>query len=373
MVTAYYISKLSKKSDNLAIDEYYQYLLKNFVCLKTADDIQNRCRVCLKPSSVSIYDKYNASDVLEVLRSWSGITIEENDDYPQSLCTKCFMFVKTAILFKKKAQQTEAALNQYQYFKVEANCEGSGQSQNFNDDSKPDDGDDDPTDHLDADEDTWLTEEPPINVPVKPEKNEEKVKLSPKVTCRICGKTVNRSYYREHLTMHDPNPHQWVCEVCGKSFRLRCAYHNHSLRHRNDFPHKCPICPYRGRYKELLKTHMRTHSGDYRYMCTECPARFLFKSNLNTHMLKHKEPQFKCDSCKRAFHSKLFLQRHYEADHLGIRNHVCNICGKAFGYRNAMMKHQRHVHKREKSMFGRMPSYLAENKQQQHSDNQPNM
>lgn len=368
MVTAYYISRLSKKTNKFDIDDYYQDLLKNFICLKTGDNVMSsRCRVCLNPCSISIFDSENSSDILDALKFVGDIVIDENDDYPKSLCSKCHMFVKTAILFKKKAKQTDAALKQHKYFKTETKCEDPVEIDDFNDSSNDDDRVDD--DRADDDDNWVMKETAAVNIEVKTEKHEqEKVKLSPKVTCRICGKIVNRSYYREHLTMHDPNPHQWVCEICGKSFRLRCAYHNHSLRHRNDFPHKCPLCPYRGRYKELLKTHMRTHSGDYRYMCTECPARFLFKSNLNTHMLKHKEPQFKCDSCKRAFHSKLFLQRHFEADHLGIRNHVCNICGKAFGYRNAMMKHQRHVHKREKSMFGRMPSYLAENKQQGNND-----
>ncbi|CAK1541008.1 unnamed protein product [Leptosia nina] len=183
-----------------------------------------------------------------------------------------------------------------------------------------------------------------------------------KIQCEICNTVINKSYYSQHMTMHDPNHQKYICDVCGKSFRLRCAYHSHSLRHRSDFQHKCQFCPYKARYKELLKTHMKVHIGDYKYMCTECPTRFLFKSNLNRHLLRHKEPQFSCDVCKRSFHIKLALQRHYEADHLGIKKHVCNICGKAFGYRNAMMKHQRCVHKREKIRFSRMPAYLQTEK-----------
>lgn len=144
------------------------------------------------------------------------------------VCENCY-------IIQEKAKQTDAALKQHKYFKTETKCEDPVEIDDFNDSSNDDDRVDD--DRADADDNWLMKETAPVNIEVKTEKHEqEKVKLSPKVTCRICGKIVNRSYYREHLTMHDPNPHQWVCEICGKSFRLRCAYHNHSLRHRNDFP-----------------------------------------------------------------------------------------------------------------------------------------
>lgn len=307
------------------------------------------CRICLQQGVVSILGN-DSSEILEAISIFASIEITENDEYSKHLCRYCYNFLQGAILFRKAAKKSaevynlpvkeEVMLNNTQdQIDIEHLTEGYD---NCEYDTKQ----------------NWSSEN--VN-----DKGTKKLKQATKVTCHICNKVVNRSYFKEHITMHDPDHLKYVCDVCGKSFRLRCAYHNHSLRHREDFPFKCKFCPYRGRYAELLKTHMRTHTGDYRYMCTECPARFLFRSNLNSHMLKHKEPQFKCNACKRAFHTEQMLRKHYEADHLGIKNHVCNICGKAFGYRNAMMKHQRHVHKREKLLFGRMPSYLeAEQKHQ---------
>lgn len=352
MLALFYQMKTAQIKPVLQIDEHYKLLL-NQKSLKTSDTL-SKCRVCLSESLTRpIYSDDHKTEIVEALQIFGDIRISEDDNYPKHLCSACFKFIKGAILFRKVAKQSEAQLQLL--LKQEVQLEPG----------YCDEGDDDDTFEV-KETQKWSEDELDTLNGSKIKKKLKKVKYTPKVTCHVCNKVLNKSYYKEHMTMHDPDHKKYVCDVCGKSFRLRCAYHNHSLRHREGFPYKCQFCPYKGRYAELLKTHMRTHTGDYRYMCTECPARFLFKSNLNSHMLKHKEPQFKCDACKRAFHSKLMLQRHYEADHLGIKNHVCNICGKAFGYRNAMMKHQRHVHKREKMLYGRIPSYLeAEHKNQE--------
>lgn len=325
------------------INEYYGKSHSSTIKKNYKDRYDFLCRVCLKKGVIPIYDNEQSLDILEALNTLANIEIKKDDKHPKHLCHMCYKFLQGAILFRKTAKESEEILcrpvkEEFLYEQQDHDYTDSFESK-------------DPVQNWSTNEQNDTKDELKVN-------KREKIKQTAKVTCQVCNKVINRTYYKEHLTMHDPNHLKYVCDICGKSFRLRCAYHNHSLRHRDDFPYKCQFCPYKGRYAELLKTHMRTHTGDYRYMCTECPARFLFKSNLNSHMLKHKEPQFKCDSCKRAFHTNLMLRRHYEADHLGIKNHVCNMCGKAFGYRNAMMKHQRHVHKREKLLFGRMPSYL---------------
>lgn len=350
MIAAYYQIKTSKRKHG---DDSWHYY-SNLLCRKTDShqDLSSKCRVCLQEGNYSIYEEENTEEITEALQIFGNILICEDDGYPKYLCSTCKGFIKNAIAFRKVAMRSEQLLKKP--VKVETNLEYEDDhdySDNSYETKKPE---------------MWANKEIiGVNencVRVKPEKKET-AQYNTKVTCPICNKVISRTYFKEHVTVHDPNHNRYVCDICGKSFRLRCAYHNHSLRHSTGFPFKCQICPYRAQYGELLKTHMRTHSGDYRYMCTECPARFLVKSNLNSHMLKHREPQFQCDACKRAFHTKLLLQRHYQCDHLGIKNHVCNICGKAFGYRNAMMKHQRRVHKREKISFGRLPSYLkAENK-----------
>ncbi|KAI5645613.1 zinc-finger associated domain (zf-AD) domain-containing protein [Phthorimaea operculella] len=337
--------KLSQKTKKQAAEEHYNKLFKN--PWKIAK--KNMCRVCLQEGSVSIYE--TEENIPQALLTFGDIHVGKEDGLPTHLCRVCYEFLKTANLFRMTAKKSEERLQQP---KLEFIDESEQLDNDYN---------------YNSDDENEIKSNALKEKIGPPQKEKKTSKYAQKVTCHVCKKVINRSYIKEHLTMHDPDHEKYVCEICGKFFRLRCAYHNHRLRHRSDFPYKCQLCPYRGRYAELLKNHMRTHSGDYRYMCTECPARFLFKSNLNSHMLKHKEPQFKCDTCERAFHTKLMLQRHFEADHLGIKNHVCSVCGKAFGYRNAMMKHQRHVHKREKYIFGRMPSYLVAEQRQNEQGN----
>ncbi|XP_063541879.1 zinc finger protein 616-like [Cydia strobilella] len=186
-------------------------------------------------------------------------------------------------------------------------------------------------------------------------------KESERIQCSVCNKSYEKHYYKFHLAIHNNDSSKYVCDACGKSFIQQSAFKRHSLIHGSKLAFKCSLCPYKGRHPGLLKTHMQTHTRDYQHRCMECPARFLTKSNLNKHVQRHKGPvDFKCENCKKGFYSKPELERHYEADHLGVKNHVCNICGKAFGYRNAMMSHQLRVHKREKltNGKGRLPLYL---------------
>lgn len=323
MVTSYYIMKLTKNKYSVNTDNYF---CDNIHKSENFTEIFNKnypkCRICLREGSLFIYNIENKIEITDALKVFANIEINKDDLYPKHLCNICYEFIRNAIRFRKLASETDHLLRRH-----------------------------------------WKKEESKLpkrdyNTPPDSTKIISSIKkitentVDSKIQCSTCSKLIKKSYYKIHMTMHDPNHEKYICDICGKTFRLRVGYYNHRLRHRTDYIYKCKLCPFKGRYSERLKSHMRTHSGDYKYKCTECPARFLFKGNFNNHvLLKHKEPQYKCENCKKAFHTKLKLQRHHEVDHLGIKSHLCNTCGRAFGYRNAMMKHQRRVHKREKLRF----------------------
>lgn len=313
------------------------------------------CRVCLKEDGTKpIFGDESHSDMSVAIRVFGDIDVKEEDDYPKYLCDACHTLLDAAILFRKTAKQSHLVLRKRH---VKQEIQSDPQDWDYHQEAKEEKP---KRSHSSILQNFFSTVDNPEEV--KGLRNRKKTR----VQCRICCKIITKAYYKEHFALHDATIVKYMCDVCGKSFRQRCAYRNHYFTHSSEFPYKCTMCPYRGRNSGLLNTHMCTHTGDYRYMCSECPARFLTKSNLNKHTFRHKEPMFKCDTCKRAFHSKLILERHFEAEHLGIKNHVCNQCGKAFGYRKAMMRHQLDVHKREKKVNGRTPSYLeAEFKKQQ--------
>lgn len=349
MVSTYHIVKLFQKATYERYHRSSKEDKEGSATTSQQDTTQDKiCRVCLKKGTLSIF-KDHGPDIFEDICTFGGIQINEDDEYPKFLCDSCLKLLEAAILFRKTARTSDEVLRSAKSRKnpskarntdgeetIKENKDNSSASvlQNFFSAVESDDACSDES------------------------KQVRCRKKIPKVQCRICFKIITKAYYKEHFALHDQTVAKYVCDICGKSFRQRCSYRNHYFTHSSEFPYKCTMCPYRGRHSGLLKIHMRTHTGDYRYMCTECPARFLTKSNLNKHALKHKEPMFKCDVCKRGFHSKLILERHFEADHLGIKNHICNVCGKAFGYRKAMMRHQLDVHKREKKLNGRTPAYI---------------
>ncbi|XP_047526110.1 zinc finger protein 567-like [Pieris napi] len=359
MVTSYYIMKLSKTHKNLDLSEHI--VLKN----KSASEIKHSsCRVCLDEGCVSLLD-INCN-TLDTLQQLCNIQINKNDDLPKKLCNICYKFLNNTMLFINKAKETEEFLKKSLNKKTKSKEEIH---KNNSDLSEPEDyslsNDIESTVKMELEfgKDSIIKEEK-ISSSMCDKKLKTKPTVAKRVQCKICKSVVMRSYFKQHMTMHDPNHSKYVCEICGKSYRLICAFYNHRFQHSTDFLHKCQLCPYKARDKALLRNHMKVHIADYKYMCTKCPSRFLFRSNLNRHnMWKHKQKQFSCDTCKRMFHTKLAVQQHHEVDHLGMKNHSCNLCGKAFGYRKAMMKHQRTVHKREKRVYSRMPTYLQyENK-----------
>lgn len=365
--------------------------------------MSNKCRVCLQAGEIPIFGSIEHPDISEPMKNFADIEISLNDKLPKLLCDDCHKLLQAAIVFRSTAKQTDFVLRQTKRLKnsdeesdsdidqtdmvVETNEEIESRESNQHKKKKKY--------HCKVcyiDFQTINEYYDHVNTP------EHKIqKKNPDIQCKVCNKTLRRHYYRQHLQLHalegglntiqckickqsykkgDYSRHikthnnvdtNYICDTCGKSFAKRNIYRCHLQTHSSEFPYECEYCPYKGRNMSLLKTHVRTHTKDYRYNCSECSARFLTSSNLNRHMSKHKGRNIECDTCKRKFYTKCELQQHFKVDHLGIKDYICSVCDKAFGYRNALKKHQLHVHKRQKFINGkgRMPAYLAAKQNQQ--------
>lgn len=228
-----------------------------------------------------------------------------------------------------------------------------------------------------------------------------------KLTCPLCNKHFISEYFlRGHLIKHINRKVE--CKNCGKSFKSKFTLHEHAkmVHHlkRNDF-HRCGVCGrcFLDRYKLVLHkkhhrnkechlcdkvfrsqhhfdSHMQRHSVKLRaitrktvqtcnfcekecygenelsqhvnrvhlqikpYGCDMCDANFTTEYNLNCHKKIHSlRSRETCEFCEKTLKSRKLLVIHLRK-HLGVRPHVCQVCGASFHSQLKMKWHMKVFH-----------------------------
>jgi hypothetical protein len=217
--------------------------------------------------------------------------------------------------------------------------------------------------------------------------HKHKTATDPAVTCDQCGQMFNRAivmkahYKAEHPTTVQISEVDCSCEKCKlkfqtsvelnahlescleKSKNFKCeacdlfTWHSHiSLRkhyaevHRNirDF---CDVCGMLVKSASYLPLHKKTvHGGVKEHICDECGKRFTTKYGLRTHIMgvhkRNLEGLFKCDKCDYTAVSDQSVKLHNEAVHIKSVKYHCSQCNY-FGYRKDVLKnHINSVHKK---------------------------
>ena len=110
--------------------------------------------------------------------------------------------------------------------------------------------------------------------------------------------------------------------------------------------HKAPafICPYKRCnksffYERDFKQHKKVHMGKNKFPCpsTGCIKSFTTNGALKLHMQLHKNLTFICDTCRKSFPQKPYLQQHIQGAHLGGWR---ALCGQVFQWPKKMHKHE---------------------------------
>ncbi|KAJ8709753.1 hypothetical protein PYW08_009757 [Mythimna loreyi] len=315
----------------------------------------NKCRLCLKEGDKPIYNSENSFNIVEAIRTFAGVSLNENDDYPKNLCMKCYTFLQQAVLFRRSAQNTDKQLRQ------SPAQDSGGESDTVNHPADDDDIE------KPAQKSRYSCKLCKLNFKTSTDliaHNRSRAHKRVRIRCPVCYRLLTAQLYQKHVARHQSASHL-ICDICGKLYRKDNLV-RHLQLHSFELPFKCQICPYRGRFMESLKIHMRTHTGDKPFSCDKCELRFLTRSNLNRHLLTHKkERPFKCLECGRGFYTKRDMDLHFKADHAGLREFGCKMCGNKYGTRKALMRHELRVHKRDKMAKGRMPLYLQAGYQKQ--------
>jgi hypothetical protein len=112
---------------------------------------------------------------------------------------------------------------------------------------------------------------------------------------------------RKHLTFHTGEA--FKCEFCEK-----VAQQHIKAKHRYKF--ECARCKTNFSQKAILDSHMRMHTNEKPFVYTDCGAAYPSLSSLSLH--------------KRNSHSNMVRKN----------NAHCEICGRSFYSKNALMKHK---------------------------------
>ncbi|XP_055523257.1 transcription factor grauzone-like isoform X2 [Wyeomyia smithii] len=171
-------------------------------------------------------------------------------------------------------------------------------------------------------------------------------KRKPVVTC--CG---NRFNSRQRLLQHVQslnNPIAFRCEMCFRCFRNEYAKNKHKFEMHpteEDLKYKCDRCP-KVFVRELkYKRHMQDHEDcdNQRIKCDECGKMFKSHHILYMHVRKkHREPQFVCDICAKAFHLQSEFKRHkIEHENPDQLKMQCQHCLRWFKNREYWRAHVR--------------------------------
>ncbi|KAL7010982.1 hypothetical protein ACKWTF_014029 [Chironomus riparius] len=167
-------------------------------------------------------------------------------------------------------------------------------------------------------------------------------------TCEFCQKNFqSRSRLRTHRQTHSTE-RNFMCQECGSKFKTLNCLKNHSRLHSNVYFH-CDLCNNRFKGKHELRCHMEAiHLGKKEHICQICGKAFSRDKTLRQHLLYHYNVRnIVCEICGFKTINRPKMTRHLKS-HSGVRNYACNICGKRFLYSYNVTAHIKHVHYHEK-------------------------
>ena len=175
--------------------------------------------------------------------------------------------------------------------------------------------------------------------------------------CPYCEKGWNHKYKMEkHIRTVHVGVKEFQCEICPNSFATYCSLKKHeNSKHmvKNDVANaviesklKCTICLAKFKLQNNLSNHMTIHK-DKTFQCEICIEKFRSKKSITEHIARlhaDNSKHIKCDSCEKTFVVKHELRRHVMLKHLGIPQHLCNICNQELYSASQLRLHIRIKH-----------------------------
>ena len=134
--------------------------------------------------------------------------------------------------------------------------------------------------------------------------------------------------------------------MCGKIYNGKSSFREHYLKCSKTTKH---ICTYEnctnihfGSRRELRRHVEHVHLGVKNHVCEKCGKSFQNSGGLKVHIRQHHtgERPFVCITCGKDFAQKEVWKRHQQI-HLDVKMFRCEYCGKTFAQEVTLMTHIR--------------------------------
>uniref|UniRef100_A0A1I8JVC9 Uncharacterized protein n=1 Tax=Anopheles merus TaxID=30066 RepID=A0A1I8JVC9_ANOME len=172
--------------------------------------------------------------------------------------------------------------------------------------------------------------------------------------CKICGKTVNVRYLKQHTALiHGTVRQGYMCDLCGKNFSSSLALDRHIKQHQGiETIEKldCPHCGKRLNGKYNLQKHVRCMhvEAGKSYRCEVCGHFSPNSVALENHKKRvHTGEHFECGECGKRFKQKIYLTEHMAALHTRKPLYACEFCEATFKSRANYYTHRKTRHRAE--------------------------
>ncbi|PXF47849.1 hypothetical protein BWQ96_02385 [Gracilariopsis chorda] len=163
-----------------------------------------------------------------------------------------------------------------------------------------------------------------------------------------CPKCLRRFNSRAQATLHQKTcSASHNCTVCKYSTPYKGMMERHQAIH---IETRCSICDRTFASREALSAHNVDHHGSPMPMfaCSHCGRRYSRKASMRNH-IRNNHPhsgQVGCPYCFLSFSNQKGLDMHICQKHATpkLEKYACEICGREYGSKRAMMEHVRQSH-----------------------------
>ncbi|XP_037935959.1 zinc finger protein 713-like [Teleopsis dalmanni] len=139
-----------------------------------------------------------------------------------------------------------------------------------------------------------------------------------------------------------------LCQVVFKTKSKLLKHLNNNQRCSNRLQgvvYECQYCNKRFAEQRQINCHERQHTNERPYQCTICRITFrnystLYRHKQRTHL---RQKPYQCSNCRRTFYTNGALLQHQNL-HYGIRNAVCEVCGRRYLSNRYLNRHIKAFH-----------------------------